>query len=222
LTEPAKRTTPLPQPPDGLVFDLDGTLWNTNESCARGWNNVLSRHGIPYRAITADDVGRVAGLPHEQCIRNTFRELSEAHIQLISAETALEDNRMVEQHGGTLYPGVSEGLRELARHFPLFIVSNCQAGYIELFLQHSGLGALFRDVECWGNTGQPKTDNLRQVLERNAVTRAWFVGDTTGDQVAARACGVPFIFAAYGFGQCDDADLRIDVFTDLVSALGLL
>lgn len=208
-------------PPDSLIFDLDGTLWDTCEACARGWNNVLQRHGIEFRTIVADDVRRVAGKPHDQCMRETFVGLSEAELRVLTEETITEDNRIVAEEGGVLYPGVRDGLLALAHDYPLFIVSNCQSGYIEVFLEQNRFGPLFRDFECWGNTGKPKPDNLRSVIERNRLERPWLVGDTTGDLEAARASGVPFVFASYGFGRCAEAELRLRTFSDLPRALGI-
>jgi phosphoglycolate phosphatase len=205
------------QPVDSLVFDLDGTLWDTCPSCALAWNAVLARHGIAFRTITADDVRAVAGRPHDQCIRDTFLGLPEPQLELLSRETASEDNRMIEAHGGMLYPGVPEGLSALAERYPLFIVSNCQAGYIELFFRYTGLGPLFRDVECWGNTGQPKPENLRSLIARNGLARPWFIGDARGDEQAARANGVPFVHAAYGFGDCERAELSLRRFGELLA-----
>jgi len=207
--------------PDSLVFDLDGTLWDTCETCAQGWNNVVARHGIQFRAITADDVRRVAGKPHEACMRDTFIGVSEAEIRILTDETMTEDNMLVERDGGILFDGVREGLIALKRSYPLFIVSNCQAGYIEIFLKYSGLGELFTDFECWGNTGRPKPDNFRSVIERNALEAPWFIGDTPGDQQAARACNAPFVYAAYGFSACTDEELRLSTFLDLPRALGI-
>jgi len=46
-----------------------------------------------------------------------------------------------------------------------------------------------------------------------------FVGDTPGDQTAARDCGVPFLHAAYGFGECADAEHRFPSFSALTSHL---
>jgi phosphoglycolate phosphatase len=203
---------------DSLIFDLDGTLWDTCAQCATAWNNVLASEGIEYRKITADDVRAVTGKPHEECIRLTFCDLTEEQVMRISNATMIEDNRVIEQEGGLLYDGVLEGLDTLKNRFQLYIVSNCQVGYIETFLRLNNLDC-FDDIECWGNTGLPKSDNLRLVIERNGLAAPLMIGDADGDEVAARACGVPFAFVEYGFGTCISPDMRFSCFDFLVKAL---
>jgi phosphoglycolate phosphatase len=205
--------------PDSIIFDLDGTLWNTCPACAVAWNHVLRRNGIGFREIIARDVESVCGKPHEACIRQVFDGLPESHIQTLIRETAIEDLRFIRELGGVLYAGVAEGLSRLGQRFPLFIVSNCQAGYIEMFLEMTGLGPLFRDFECWGNTGQAKDDNVRSLIGRNGLQSPILIGDAEGDRQAAKACGIPFIHVTYGFFDLDGDHARFGDFAGLVDHL---
>jgi len=202
---------------DALVFDLDGTLWDTCPACAVAWNEVLARHSIEYRRIEPDDVRKVTGRPHEECIRLTFADLSPSQIQILVDDTTVEDGVAIERLGGEIYEGVEAGLRILSEKYRLFIVSNCQSGYIETFLRLSGFGKFFDDFECWGNTGCPKSENLRRVIERNKLVSPVMVGDTPGDQKAAIDCGIPFAFVSYGFQSCDAPEFSFDSFGGLVS-----
>jgi phosphoglycolate phosphatase len=161
----------------------------------------------------------VTGKPHEQCIREVFAGLPEAHLLTLIDATATADNETVAELGGVMFPDVDGGVRRLSARYPLFIVSNCQSGYIEVFFQTSRLGGCFKDFECWGNTGLSKTQNLGVVIERNRLRHPVFVGDTPGDQTAARECGVPFLFAAYGFADCPDAAHRFASFSTLTDWL---
>ena len=114
-----------------------------------------------------------------------------------------EENAYVAAHGGVLYPGVEQTLAALSARWPLFLVSNCQDGYIEAFFRAHGLGRYFTDYENPGRTGLPKADNIALVAERNGLRRPLYIGDTQGDYDAASKAGVPFLHAAYGFGRID-------------------
>ena len=67
---------------DSIIFDLDGTLWDTCEACAVAWNNVLKRNNIDFRKIIASDVRGVTGNPHEDCIKTVFFTLSKSDIKI--------------------------------------------------------------------------------------------------------------------------------------------
>ena len=114
---------------------------------------------------------------------------------------------------GTVYPGAREcflKLREMG--FSLYIVSNCQKGYIEDFLHTSGTEDLIDDHICFGDTLKPKSESIRLCVERNSLDWAVYVGDTQGDldavigaQLPCSDAKVPFIFARYGFGSIDES-----------------
>jgi phosphoglycolate phosphatase len=209
---------PLP-PFDSVVFDLDGTLWDPCRPVAIGWNNVVRANGIDFREITPADIRQIAGKPHDECIREIFVGLPEAQLRILIEGTMEEDNRVMAELGGDLYPGVGEGLRELALRMPLFIVSNCQAGYIEVFQRVHGFEGVFTDWECWGKTGRPKGENLAMLIERNRLTAPIMVGDAAGDELAAEQCGVPFVWAVYGFGDCEQPEWSVESFSELLKML---
>ena len=185
---------------DSIIFDLDGTLWDTSNACAVAWNNVLTRNHISFRKITADDVRAVTGLPHDKCIETVFETLPDEQISLLTAETMEEDMLVITEIGGELYGDVTEGLHKLREKFELFIVSNCQSGYIENFFVQNGVEKLFKDHLCGGDTKKSKSVNTLTIVERNKLTNPVFVGDTEGDFKAARDCGIDFFQVAYGFG----------------------
>ena len=130
------------------------------------------------------------------------------------------ENEYLRQHGGTLYPNlrpVMENLKESGYH--LYIVSNCQAGYIEAFLDHYGFWHYFKDIECYGNNDLPKSENIKKIVERNNLTKAVYVGDIQGDYDATMAAGLPFIHAAYGFGTIAQETAGVDSFAELVKVV---
>ena len=101
----------------------------------------------------------------------------------------------------------------------MFIVSNCQEGYVKAFLTSSGAADLFLDYEEWERTGLTKGENIRLVMERNGAAEAVYIGDTRKDEEATRKAGIPFIHARYGFGKAERPDGVIDAFTELPALL---
>lgn len=115
-----------------------------------------------------------------------------------------------------LYPDVKETLVKLSEKCRLFIVSNCQSGYIELFMKKAGIEKYITDYECFGDTGDGKSGNIRLLMERNHLDEAVYVGDTQGDYEATVSAGIPFIFAEYGFGHVENPYLTIGGIRELL------
>ena len=205
---------------DGLLFDLDGTLWDSVDAICLSWNRALERLAPRYAGrITRPRLIGCMGMLLPDIVRKL---LPEADLkQLAPAMEAMleEENAYVAAHGGILYPQVPETLEILARDCPLFIVSNCQDGYIEAFFQAHGLGKFFKDFENPGRTGRPKEGNIALVVQRHGLKHPPYIGDTQGDCNAAAQAGVPFLHAAYGFGHIDHEVPHVDAFEEIPAAV---
>jgi phosphoglycolate phosphatase len=200
----------------GIVFDLDGTLWDSTVTVAAAWDAAVRTRHPDHPPIRQADIRAVMGLAHRELLERLFPRYPLAEQEALAALCYAEEERRLRTEGAPVYPGVREGLEILAARFPLFIVSNCQAGYIETFLDLTGMGERFSDFECHGNTGRGKPENLAGLLRRNRIACALLVGDTAGDEQAARTVGIPFLHAAYGFGLAERPDARCGDFAQVV------
>ena len=101
--------------------------------------------------------------------------------------------------------------------YPLYIVSNCQDGYIESFLTAHLMSDFFKDTECWGRTFLSKGESNKILMERNGLKNPVYVGDTAGDAKSA----IDFIYAEYGFGDVskDCYVAKIESFAELAEIL---
>lgn len=188
----------------GLIFDMDGTLWDSAENVAVSWNIAIKESGLVERVLTTADIQGVMGKTMDKIADALFPDLSkEDRMNLLEACCKLE-NEYLREHGGVLYPDLEEIWTELSKDYELYIVSNCQAGYIEAFLDHYGFWKYFKDIECYGNNFKQKGENIRLLAERNGLEAAAYVGDIQGDYDASKAAGVGFIHAAYGFGTINE------------------
>ncbi len=200
---------------DGILFDLDGTLWDAVDEIILTWNRVIARYPGLRPPITRAEQETVMGLQMNEIADRLFSREAPRRRMALMEECVQEENRFLRRHGARLYPLVPETLELLSRQFRLFIVSNCQSGYIEAFLAAHGLGRYFTGSLCYGDTGRGKDENIAAVVQRYGLRRPVYVGDTGGDQRAAQTAGVPFVFAAYGFGRADRFEAAVQAFAEL-------
>lgn len=203
----------------GIIFDMDGTLWDSAEGVALSWTEIVNKEYDKNRVITTEDIQGVMGRTMDKIAEALFPELDlEPRLDLLQKCCDYE-NEYLRIHGGILYPDLEDTFKALQENYDLYIVSNCQAGYIEAFLEHYGFGHYFKDIECYGNNGLQKSENIRNIVERNNLDKAVYVGDIQGDYDATMAAGLPFIHAAYGFGTIAQEVAKIDCFKDLITVV---
>lgn len=201
---------------EGIIFDVDGTLWDPTEEVAYSWNQAIKEQTDMDRTLTAEQLKREFGKPLEEIIDDLFPELAQIEQESLADHLYKYENKWVETAPCIVYDQMAETVRELSKKYKLFIVSNCQSGYIEAFLKNTGLGQYFADYTCPGDTGKLKGENIRIIMERNGIKEAVYVGDTQGDANACKEAGIPMIFAAYGFGQVEEEHVEIQSFGELL------
>ncbi|MDO7849069.1 HAD family hydrolase [Hymenobacter sp. M29] len=212
----------MPSQFDSVIFDLDGTLWDASASITKAFQ--AARNSVDYieNDVTLADVQAVTGQPYTVVYERLFPKLPAEKLDEYRALCARHELSAAEEHGGAPYPGLEDALRYLrGQGYRLFIVSNCQLGYVDAFFKHSGLGHFFEGHQCFGTKLLPKADNIREIVAQYGLQAPVYVGDTPGDLAASQGAGVPFIFATYGFGTLTEAEapVRINQPADLEKVL---
>lgn len=207
---------------DAIIFDLDGTLWDSSGEVYKIWNTVFERHTEITIRVVQEDMARFMGKTVDEIGNILFPEQSTEYRKAIMDECGEGELLYLREYGAILYDEAEETLRRLKKKYDLFIVSNCQDGYVDAFMSAHHLKNYFTDIEMSGRTGKSKGDNIKLIIERNHIGKCVYVGDTEGDEKAARTAGVPFIYAKYGFGKAVAPDASIDRLADLPDVVGMV
>ena len=186
-----------------IIFDLDGTLWDSSDTIVLAWNDILKKRNM--KTIKADVL--------KSCFGKTFDEIREIvfgnqkNSDLLLQDCMNNEIEFIKKYGGNLYNNTIPTLTKLKNNDnQLFIVSNCQSGYIESFLDFYDLRTIFKDYECEGNTKKDKSHNIRILMKRNNIQNknTIYIGDTMGDMISSKNNNLSFIYAKYGFGIVTD------------------
>lgn len=196
-----------------IIFDLDGTLWDTSKEVEAVWNAVARNYNIK---VNEDTIKKIMGYTKNEIIEYLFKGNTKEGNEFIT-KCQEKENEYLTKNGGHIYKNTLKTIKELSLNYNLYIVSNCQAGYIEAFLKYYDIEKYFRDYECSGNTGFGKEKNIKILLERNNILKSVYVGDTEKDFESAKKNGLPFIWAEYGFGKCDKFYKKIKDIYELIN-----
>ena len=205
---------------NAIIFDVDGTLWDSCQAVANAWNTVFDRYKeLNGKKVSAQEAKSFMGKTSEEIFTALLPDIEAQKRIAITEECGKQEEVEIAKNGGKLFDNLEKTLQILSQKYDLYIVSNCQAGYIELFLEKTALTPYITDFECPGNTGLGKGPNIKLIIERNHLNAPLYIGDIPGDQAASKEAGIPFCHATYGFASVEAPDYTIQQFSDLITLL---
>ena len=202
---------------ESLIFDIDGTLWDSRQLVAEGYNIQLEKEGLQHLFVTAEDLRPLFGKVMTEIADVILASIDPSErYDLMERCMKTENDYLFANECRIGYPKVKETLAELSKKYRLFIVSNSQCGYPELCIEKLGLTEYIEGHMCFGDTGTSKGKTIRTLMEKHNIGSCIYIGDTQGDLEACMEAEIPFIFCAYGLGKAESWDTKIDSIDELL------
>ena len=203
---------------ESLIFDIDGTLWDSRALVAEGYNLQLKDEGLEHLFVNAEQLKALFGKVMTEIADVIFAEIPLPERYALMERCMARENRYLQENPCAIgYPGVKETLIRLAEGHRLFIVSNSQRSYPELCIRKLGLGSCITACLCFGDTGTSKGKTIRTLMQQHNIRSCAYIGDTQGDYEATLEAGIPFIWASYGFGVPEGYGAKIERISDLLT-----
>ena len=179
-----------------ILFDLDGTLLDSLGDLTDSTNYTLAQYGCPPR--TMDEIRSFVGNGAEHLIRmalpgkDTDPSVAEA---LATYKAYYATHARIKTKP---YDGVLEALAEIAKHYPVGIVSNKPDEATKTLSKE-----LFGGIPAWGEHAgcqrKPAPDMLHKAVKEMGADRCIYVGDSEVDVTTAKNAGCKCLAVLWGF-----------------------
>ncbi len=199
---------------DSIIFDMDGTLWNATDSYAKIWNVTCHDFGME-AGFMGKDLVQFMGMSIESIIEHLLGRNMTVDKAVFLKRLMENEDALMPQLGGVMFSGVKESLEKLSVDFRLFMLSNCSARGLKNFVNYTGTAHLFEGLLTQGERPVEKCENLQYLASKFSLKNPTYVGDTQGDCNQCHAAGMPFTYAAWGFGHCDNAEWKFNTIEEM-------
>lgn len=185
-----------------VLWDVDGTLLNTEKGVAAAITEVLLKNGI-----SMPSEKNILNMVHWPIIQNSFCRICGLSPQEAQELTNLYREEYKSRHlfEATPYDGIFDVMDTLQkRGAKQAIATMKRQDYATEICEHFGFDKYcFPIVGADNENKLTKADLIRkclQTLNVSDLSSAVMIGDTNGDKTAAETVGIDFIGVNYGFG----------------------
>lgn len=181
-----------------IIFDLDGTLWETIDATYEAANIIVNKHD-ELKNISKETIIKGMGLGIEENEKNymPYIELEQGikYMKEISDKTS----EIINEKNINIYNGVTETIKKLSNEYKLGIITNNRDNYAETFLKVSKLEQYFIDYMGAASYNITKGEAIKKMVMKHNEKENYYVGDIKKDQESTIYAGIEFIHAKYGF-----------------------
>src|ERR1700743_3373550 len=110
---------------DSIIFDLDGTLWDSTGNVAIAWQEAIEQVDYVNDMMTREKIRSITGLAYNVIFDTLFPHLDTGKRTELMQLCAKSELETLHTKGGELYPALEETLHYLSTKYRLFIVSHC-------------------------------------------------------------------------------------------------
>jgi phosphoglycolate phosphatase len=213
----------LPGVVRALIFDLDGTLIDSQSDLIHSVNAMLRELGR--RELAEETISGYIGHGAPQLVARALGEGCTEEERQRALQFFLSYYELHKLDTTSAYPGVTETLEKLA-NWPMAVLSNKPARISVRILEALSLAKYFRVIYGGNSFETKKPDPLgaRTILKELGTEplEAMLVGDSEVDVQTARNTGMVAAAVNYGFGVHDRVAYPADIYLDRFSELEAL
>lgn len=180
-----------------LIFDLDGTLWNTEKSYYYAFNKFVQNNPAIATQMNIDVVAKLKSITMDKMAPLLFPLESDEQRYLNMLECLKYSCEFLKIQ--EVDSKIVNDVIHLSKEYNLYIVSNCPFEYIDIFFEKTNLRSYFKDVVALGgftvNNDFDKANNLNNLVSKHNLKKeeTFFVGDSNLDLLASQVAKLKFI-----------------------------
>jgi pyrophosphatase PpaX len=209
-----------------VLFDLDGTLINTNDLILASFMHTLEHH-CPGK-YTEEDVLKCMGEPLSDQMNRFDPTQAEEMVKTYHSFNVAKHDEYTKE-----FPHVREVLQQLHQAgVKMGVVTNKRRLVVEMGLKLFGLEQWMDVIVCFGDSpeikGKPEPDLLFVALEKlkAPAEQTLMVGDSRYDIIAARRAHVPSVGVGWSLNRDQlkeyQADFFIEDMREILPIVGIL